>query len=255
MMLAPILAATRERIASMPPLSELEALARLQDPAGDFAAALGGDGLQVVAEVKRRSPSAGAIATDLDPAALAAAYTAGGAAALSVLTEPRFFGGSLDDLRAVRQTVGVPILRKDFVLDPAQVWEGRAAGADAVLLIVAALDHRLLADLLAVTDAAGMAAVVEVHSETEVDVALAAGAGIVGVNNRNLTTFVTDLGVAERLAGVLGSGVVKIAESGVSDAAGARRMAAAGYDAILVGEALVRAGDPAALVAELRAVR
>ena len=252
-MLAPILDATRARIAALPPLGELEAAARGQAPTRDFAAALRADGLQVIAEIKRRSPSAGIITSELDAAVHAAAYVAGGAAAVSVLTEPAFFGGSLDDLRSVRATVDVPVLRKDFVLDAAQVWEARAVGADAVLLIVAALDRRMLEELLAVAAASGMAALVEVHTAEEADVALGAGAQVVGVNNRDLTTFVTDLSVAERVASRLPAQIVRVAESGVSDAAGAHRMRAAGYDAVLVGEALVRADDPARLVNELRA--
>lgn len=251
-MLTSILEATQQRVAELPPLHELEAAGRARPAARDFAAALSGPGLSVIAEIKRRSPSAGVIAADIQPAAQAAAYVAGGAAAVSVLTEPRFFGGSLEDLGAVRAAVSVPVLRKDFVLDPSQVWESRAAGADAVLLIVAALVAPQLEELLCVAAAAGLAALVEVHTAAEVDRALAAGAEIVGVNNRDLATFVTDLGVAERLADRLPAAVVRVAESGVSDAAGSQRMAAAGYDAILVGEALVRAPDPAALVHALR---
>lgn len=252
-MLDPILGSTRRRIAALPPLRDLEVASKHGPPARDFAAALRGEGLAVVAEIKRRSPSAGSLAGDLDPPRQAAAYQAGGAAAISVLTEPDYFAGSLADLRAVRDVVDVPVLRKDFVLEPAQVWEARAAGADAVLLIVAALDPLQLSELLAVTRAAGMAALVEAHTEGEADVALTAGADIVGVNNRDLATFVTDLTVAERVAARLPADVVCVAESGVSDVAGAGRMAAAGYDAILVGEALVRSPDPAALVAALRA--
>lgn len=253
MILTAILEATRARIAALPPLDELEALGRAQPPPRDFAAALQGAGLSVIAEIKRRSPSAGVIAADIQPAAQAAAYVAGGAAAISVLTEPDFFAGSLEDLNAVRAAVGVPVLRKDFVLDPAQVWEARAIGADAVLLIVAALTAAQLGELLAVAEDAGLAALVEVHTAAEADAAIAGGARIIGVNNRDLTTFVTDLAVAERLSVRLPAGVVRVAESGVSDVAGSQRMAAAGYDAILVGEALVRAPEPAALVRRLRA--
>jgi indole-3-glycerol phosphate synthase len=251
-MLAPILEATRRRVAALPPRGELEAAARARPPARDFASALTAPGLSVIGEIKRRSPSAGVIAADLRPETQAAAYVGGGAAAISVLTEPEFFGGSLEDLQAVRAAVSAPVLRKDFVLEASQVWEARAAGADAVLLIVAALAAPQLEELLAVAAAAGVAALVEVHTEAEAAAALAAGAEVIGVNNRDLTTFVTDLAVAERLAAQLPPGVVRVAESGVSDADGSRRMAAAGYDAILVGEALVRAPDPAALVHVLR---
>ena len=170
-----------------------------------------------------------------------------------MLTEPTYFGGSLADLTAVRAAVPVPVLRKDFIVDPVQLWEGRAAGADAVLLIVAALDVSQLEALLAAVAATGMEALVEAHTPQEVETAVAAGAGIVGVNNRDLTTFITDLAVAEAIAPSIPDGVVTVGESGVSSPAGAARMAAAGYDAILVGEAAVRSADPRAFIAELRA--
>jgi indole-3-glycerol phosphate synthase len=188
----------------------------------------------------------------MDPVRLARSYEEGGAAAISVLTEPEFFSGSLRDLEKVRDAVAVPVLRKDFVLDPVQVWEARAAGADAVLLIVAVLDRPTLEACLDAAAAAGLDALVEVHSEPEVVIALSVGGRIVGVNNRDLTTFRTDLAVAERLRPELGAGVVTIAESGVATSGDAARMAAAGFDAVLVGEALVRADDPAALVASLQ---
>lgn len=217
-----------------------------------LADALAADGLSVIAEIKRRSPSAGDIDASLDPVRLARAYEAGGAAAISVLTEPHFFGGSLDDLVAVRAAVTIPVLRKDFTRDPAQVWEARAAGADAVLLIVAALDDRGLEACIQAAEDAGVDSVVEAHTLNEVARAVAVGAGIIGVNNRDLDSFTTDLAVAEAVAGAIPDGVVRIAESGVSSIEGARRMAAAGYDAILVGEALVRHGDPASFVDALR---
>jgi indole-3-glycerol phosphate synthase len=210
------------------------------------------NGLSVIAEIKRRSPSAGDIDGSLDPVALALAYEAGGAAAISVLTEPHFFGGSLDDLVAVRAAVSIPVLRKDFTRDPAQVWEARAAGADAVLLIVAALDDRELDTCIEAVEDAGLDGVVEAHTLNEVARAAASGARIIGVNNRDLHSFTTDLAVAETVAGAIPEGVVRIAESGVSTIEGARRMAAAGYDAILVGEALVRHRDPAVFVDALR---
>jgi indole-3-glycerol phosphate synthase len=182
------------------------------------------------------------------------AYAAGGAAAVSVLTDAEFFGGSLADLEAVRGEVGLPVLRKDFILDSRQIWESRAAGADAVLLIVAALSDESLAELLTVGAEAGLEALVEVHDETEVERALTAGALMVGVNNRDLATFEVNLAVAERLAPMLVGRAVTVAESGIGRAEHAVKMAVAGYDAILVGEALVRAEDPAGLVAELRGV-
>jgi len=209
-------------------------------------------GMSIIAEIKRRSPSAGSISDDLDPVALAVAYERGGADAISVLTEPHFFAGSLEDLEVVRDAVAVPVLRKDFTRHPAQVWEARASGADAVLLIVAALDQPTLATLIATAIDVGVDAVVEVHAIGEIDRAVEAGASIIGVNNRDLSTFSTDLSVAEAAAPRLPDALVRIAESGVSDVGGASRMARAGYDAILVGEALVRHRDPAGLLADLK---
>ncbi len=255
MILDEILQATRARIAALPPQPDLEAAAAAAPPVRDFAAALTVPGLSVIAEIKRRSPSAGPIAPGLDPAVQAAEYVAGGAAAVSVLTEPDFFDGSPEDLRRVRAAVAVPVLRKDFILDRRQILEARALGADAVLLIVAALDRAALTDLHAAAADVGLAALVEAHTATEAETALEAGATVVGINNRDLTDFRTDLGVAEQLAPLLEGAAVIVAESGVSDPAGAARMAAAGYDAILVGEALVRAADPAALLAALRGTR
>lgn len=220
----------------------------------DFKNALTRPGLQVVAEFKRRSPSAGPLGMDLDPAAQAAAYAGGGAAAISVLTEPDYFSGSIADLAAVRAAVDLPILRKDFIIDERQVVESRAIGADALLLIVAALEISQLEALLAAAREVGIAALVEAHDPAEAAIAVEVGADLIGVNNRNLRTFETDLGVAERIAGQLPPERVRVAESGVSTPAGAGRMAVAGYDAILVGEALVRAADPAALIGRLRSV-
>lgn len=249
-MLGALLASARERAERLDE-SRLRAEAGALGPAADLAAALSGPGLSVIAEVKRRSPSRGDIQPGLDPSAQAAAYAAGGAAAVSVLTESRHFGGSLADLEAVRAQVRLPVLRKDFLLMPAQVWEARVVGADAVLLIVAALDDDELRRLLTVTEEAGMTALVEIHDEREAERALAAGAGVVGVNNRDLRTFTVDVGVAARLAPMLTEAEVRVAESGIDSGAAAASMAAAGYDAVLVGEALVRSADPAALVAEM----
>jgi len=235
-----------------PQRADLLAAARAAPPPRSLAAALAADGLQVIAEVKRRSPSAGALAPDLKPSRQVGEYIAGGAAAISVLTEPEFFAGSLDDLRAVRASVDVPVLRKDFILDTVQIAEAKIAGADAILLIVAALERSQMLMLLAAAHNLGLEALVEAHSEAELEVADDCGADVVGINNRDLATFVTDIGVAETL-GPRVTTTVKVAESGVSSPAGAARMAAAGFDAILVGEALVRSSDPAALVASLRA--
>jgi indole-3-glycerol phosphate synthase len=217
-----------------------------------LAAAIEEPGLSIIAEVKRRSPSRGDLAPGLDPAAVARSYEQGGAAAISVLTEPEFFGGSTEDLRAVREAVSLPLLRKDFILHPLQVWESRAIGAGAVLLIVAALDDGLLALLLETAAEASLDALVEVHTAEEAKRAIVAGATIVGVNNRDLATFGVDLAIAEALAAEIAEVPLRVAESGIFTGSDATRMKAAGYQAVLVGEALVRAGDPAALIGELR---
>lgn len=222
-------------------------------PRRAFAASLSRPGLQVIAEFKRRSPSAGELNLGMDPVEQALSYEAGGAAAISVLTEPDYFGGSLEDLRNVRQAVFLPVLRKDFIIDPRQVAESRIAGADALLLIIAGLELGLLRELMAECRTVGIEALVEAHNEAEAMVAVAAGAQIIGVNNRDLTTFQTDLAVAERIAPMLPKDRTLIGESGVSAPAGAVRMADAGYDAILVGEALVRSDDPADLIRSLQA--
>jgi indole-3-glycerol phosphate synthase len=222
----------------------------------DFAGALRRDDgrLAVIGELKRRSPSKGDLAPGLEPAATAKAYEAGGAAALSVLTDRPYFGGSVADMQAAREATGLPVLRKDFTIDEIQVYEARAIGADAVLLICAALpDDALLADLHALARELGMAALVETHNAAEIDRALGAAADIVGVNSRDLATFSEDLDVAGALASRLPAGVIAVAESAIRSADDARRMADAGFDAVLVGEALVRAEDPATLVRELSA--
>lgn len=221
-------------------------------PARGFAAALTRPGLSVIAEVKRRSPSRGVLAAGLDAVAQGEIYADAGAAAVSVLTEPLHFDGSLDDLISVKGAITIPVLRKDFMLEPAQMFEARAAGADAVLLIVAALGADRLGRLLGAAAEAGVDALVEVHDIDEAVVARGAGATLIGVNNRNLTTFSTDLGVAEAIATtVQGDGIITVAESGIHTPDDARRMEDAGYDAILVGEALVVADDPAALLSRL----
>jgi indole-3-glycerol phosphate synthase len=242
-----------ERRAERLPLEELRAAAAGLPAARGLEAAVrrGPNGPQVIAEVKRRSPSKGDIRIDLDPAALAAAYAAGGASAVSVLTEPRHFAGSPDDLLAVRSAVGLPVLRKDFVTTAYQVWEARAWGADAVLLIVAALDPPALGDLLGETAAAGLDALVEVHTVAEAEVAAGAGASLVGVNARDLTTLEVDPNRFAEVRQRLPAGTVLVAESGISDRAGVQAAADAGADAVLVGEALVRAADPTTAVRQL----
>ena len=208
----------------------------------------------MIGEVKRRSPSRGVLAAGLDPWRQARIYEQAGAAAVSVLTEPEHFGGSNHDLSTVAEAVGIPVLRKDFILDPAQVWESARIGADAVLLIVAILDDRQLGQLLEETAraAAGLAALVEVHNPGEARRALGAGARIVGVNNRDLRDFTVDLGTARQLAPLLSEAAVRVAESGIHTPAQAAEMAQVGYDAILVGEALVKAPRPAELVSQMR---
>ena len=223
-------------------------------PTRGFRAALGATtDLTVIAEIKRRSPSKGALHVDLDPAELACTYARGGAACLSVLTDEEFFGGSTADLQAARAAVSLPVLRKDFTVSGQDVCDTRLMGADAVLLIAAALDPD---ELIALHDLAvdvGLDALVEVHDEAELEVALRAGATIVGVNQRDLVTFEVDHDRAARMATAIPAGVVRVAESGVRDAADAARLAAAGYDAILVGESLVTATDPAAALRALLA--
>ena len=246
-----------ERRAAHLPLAEVQRAVAAAPPARGFRAALAGGGraatgaVALIAEVKRRSPSKGDLRPDLDPAALAGAYRAGGAAAVSVLTEPLHFGGSPEDLQKVRAAVELPVLRKDFVTVPYQVWEARAWGADAVLLIVAALDASLLADLLAEADAAGLDALVEVHTRDEAAVAAAAGAGLIGVNARDLATLTVDPRRFATVREALPAGATLVAESGIRTRADVAAVAAAGAHAVLVGESLVLSADPEAAIAAL----
>ena len=217
-------------------------------PPRDVMTALRAPGIGVIAEVKRRSPSKGDLATIPDPAELAVAYAEGGARVISVLTEQRRFGGSLADLAAVRARVDVAILRKDFVVSPYQVHEARAYGADLVLLIVAALEQNVLDALLDRVESLGMTALVEVHTEEEADRALEAGATVIGVNSRNLHTLEVNRSIFAQLAPGLPSGVLRVAESGVRGPADLLTYAGWGADAVLVGEGLVTSGDPQAAV-------
>jgi indole-3-glycerol phosphate synthase len=228
--------------------ADLDAAVADAPPVRDFAAALRTDRVRVIAEIKRRSPSKGDLAPDLDPAATARAYEAGGAACLSVLTDGPYFGGSRADLEAARAASEVPVLRKDFTVDALQIDEARAMGADAVLLIVAALDDAQLRELHAHARGRGLAVLVEVHDAAELDRALAIAPQIVGVNARDLATFAEDLSTGEQMIATIPRETIAVAESAIRGVDDARRMAAAGFDAVLVGEALVRADDPVALV-------
>jgi indole-3-glycerol phosphate synthase len=236
-------------------LVDVEAAATARAPALDVMTALApADRVKIIAEVKRASPSRGPLADIPDPAALAASYEIGGASAISVLTEGRRFGGSLADLEEVRATVSVPVLRKDFIADQYQVFEARAAGADLVLLIVAALEQPIMQQLFDLIGELGMTALVEAHSAEEVERALDVGASVVGVNARNLSTFGLDRDLFGTLAGSIPSGVIRVAESAVKTSTDVAHYRAAGADVVLVGEALVTNGNPIATLQEFRAV-
>ncbi len=240
--------AVRERSRS---LHQLRGAVDAAAPPLDAEAELRRAGLSLIAEVKRASPSKGPLSEIPDPADLAARYAAGGASAVSVLTESRRFGGSLDDLDAVRAAVRIPVLRKDFVVTDYQVWEARAHGADIVLLIVAALDDATLAALLSRAGELGMTAIVEVHDEDETQRAVDVGASVIGVNARNLKTLEVHADTFSRLRPLIPNGTVTVAESGITGPAEAAAYAAQGADVVLVGEALVRTGDPTAAAAAI----
>jgi indole-3-glycerol phosphate synthase len=249
-----ILVGVREDLAAREaqvPLADVKAMARSAPPPRAVLPVLLEPGVGVIAEVKRASPSKGALAPIADPAALARTYAEAGARAISVLTEQRRFNGSLADLDAVRAVVDIPVLRKDFIVSPYQVHEARAHGADLVLLIVAALDQNVLHGLLERVESLGMTALVEIHTEAEADRALAAGAKVIGVNARDLTTLQIDRDVFARIAPGLPSDVVTVAESGVRGPSDLLAYAGAGADAVLVGEGLVTSGDPRAALADL----
>lgn len=217
-----------------------------------FAAALRRNPPSIIAEIKKASPSKGIITNDFDPARMAAAYEAGGAAALSVLTDARFFQGSLGHLQTARATVNLPVLRKDFTIDPFHVVEAAAHGADAILLIVAILTERELRDLRELTERYSMDALVEVHDRQELDVAVASGASLIGVNNRDLRTFQVSLETSLQLAERIPDDAVRVAESGIQSREHVRQLRQAGYHAFLVGEHLMRSPDPAQGVRALR---
>ena len=237
------------------PLQEVErAAARRRPRGGRFAAALADpDRCSVIAECKRRSPSRGVIRADYEPTQIAAGYAAGGAAAVSVLTEPAFFDGDREHLRAVRERVDVPLLQKDFIVSEYQLIEGRAAGADAALLIAAALDDRTLRRLAAEAADLELAVLAEVHDRRELDRVLGAGAAVVGVNNRNLRTLAVDLEASRTLIEAIPEGVVAVAESGLRSAADLQALRGVGYDAFLMGESLMSRSDPGAALAGMLA--
>jgi indole-3-glycerol phosphate synthase len=244
-----ILSATRSRVAGLRARArELERQAAAAQPPRPLASALAGPDVGVIAEVKRRSPSAGTIREGLDAADHARAYVQGGAVAISVLTDELHFGGSLDDLAQVARAVSVPVLRKDFILDELQLYEARAAGASAVLLIVRALPAERLGTLARAARAQGLGIVAEIHSRAELDLALRAEPTAIGVNSRDLATFTLDSQNAARLVAEVPAGMPAIAESGIATRADVERMAAAGADLVLVGTAVARTGDPGAAV-------
>jgi indole-3-glycerol phosphate synthase len=253
-LLGAIVAATRTRVAAAAarvPLRDLESRAGRARPVKGFAASIARPGVRVIAECKRRSPSRGVLREAYDPATIARGYAEAGAAAISVLTEPSFFDGALAHLAAVAEEVAVPVLRKDFVVDRYQLVEARAAGADAVLLIVAALDDEALRTLAREAQALGLDVLVEVHDERELGRAVDAGATIIGVNNRNLRTLAVDVEASFRLAPQMPSGTIAVAESGLKTAADLAALGRAGYAAFLIGERFMTMPDPGAALAAL----
>ena len=243
-----------ERLKAEHPLSEIEERLAERPAPLNLGGALMGDSIRIIAEAKKASPSAGVLRADFDPVSLATAYADNGAAAISVLTNVDHFQGSADDLEAVHRAMnprGVPVLRKEFIFDPYQVYESRAYGADAVLLIVSILSPPALRELLDLAQSLWMQYLVEVHDEEELNVALDAGVEIVGINNRDLRTFKTDLEVTERLAPLVPADKIIVSESGISRREHLERLRTAGAHAILVGEALVTADDPGAKLREL----
>lgn len=251
--LARIVAKKREELAgAVAPLEEWEnAAAKRMAVRRDFRAALSARVPAVIAEVKKASPSKGLLSANFDPARIARQYEAGGAAALSVLTDESFFQGSLADLESARAAVGLPVLRKDFTIDESQIVQAAAHGADAILLIAAILTEREIRDFREAAARYRMAALVEVHNRRELDIAIAAGSEIIGVNNRDLSTFEVTLETSLALAEHIPPGVLRVTESGIHDAADVVKLRSAGYTAFLVGEHLMKSGDPAAALARL----
>ncbi|MDT8339992.1 MAG: indole-3-glycerol phosphate synthase TrpC [Longimicrobiales bacterium] len=247
-----IVATKRREVEALEPRRrELDRAAAQAPPPRDFRSALLRPDVAVIAEVKRRSPGAGEIRPGLDPAELARSYAAAGASALSVLTDREYFGGAPEDLGAARAAVPLPVLRKDFTVDPLQVLEARALGADAVLLIVRILEDGPLRALRELARSLGMTALVEVHTRHEMARALDSGAEVVGINNRDLSTFHTDLSVTESFLGILPGDRLVISESGIRDGSDVARLGRCGVHAVLVGESLLRAPEPGAAVRTL----
>jgi indole-3-glycerol phosphate synthase len=241
-----------ERQQEVVPLAELKAAIEHQPPPLDFAAALAGDSTRLIAEVKKASPSKGVLYADLDPAQLADTYASAGAAAISILTESRYFQGNLENLATIRARLpNIPLLRKDFILKPYQIFESRAQGADALLLITAVLDDTGLEELLSLSHDLGMSCLVEVHNEAELKRALSNPARIIGINNRNLKTMSVDLAVTRRLRPLIPPDRIVVSESGIKGPGDIRKLREWGVNAVLVGEALATAGDVTAKIKEL----
>jgi len=240
-----------ERRKKSMPLSYLKERIALQEAPLDFAHALEGTQTRLIAEVKRASPSRGILCPNFNPVELAKKYAQGGAAAISVLTEANYFEGSLDHLAAIRQEINLPLLRKDFIFDPYQVYESRAYGADALLLIVAILNQEQLVELLSLSHNLGLSCLVEVHNEGEVERALRSQARIIGINNRDLTAFTIDINTTCRLLPPIPKGRIVVSESGISSRGDVEKLKGWGVNAVLVGEALVTAGDVVTKVREL----
>jgi len=234
-------------------MAKLQTLASEQPQAIDLASALRGDGIQLIAEVKKGSPSRGVIRHDFDPEKIAAIYAANGAAAVSVLTEAKHFQGSLDHLKDIRKTLTkkLPLLRKDFIFEPYQIYESRAYGADSLLLIVAILEPERLRDLLGISHELNMSCLVEVHNEAEIEIALKSKARIIGINNRDLTTFNVDIATTERLRPLIPPDRIVVSESGIKERADIEKLSQMGIDAVLIGESLISAPDIAARMREL----
>ena len=255
MILDRIVADVRQRLPERKKQKPLEELKRLVDNCEaprDFLGALKGERIEVIAEIKRASPSKGWLCPDMDVATLAGSYALGGAAAISVLTEPNWFKGDLDYLSVIHQAVGLPLLRKDFIIDPYQIYEARSYGADAVLLIASILSSLELSELLDVTRSLMMAALVEIHNESEIEKALNARANLIGINNRNLANFSVDIGTTLKLRPLIPTEVAVVSESGIKSHNDINILQEVGVNAVLVGETLVSSPDPEAKLKELR---